>query len=265
MSIGGFLLPGRCLSTAASAAIIPAVQIKITGKIIMTDTTERRKDSEIQAAEGLPDPELESLIAPQGYNPDLVDEVALLETPAQQRRKALKFLIYALIALGIGFWFCMPANLVVPELSPMPYNLSMRPTPPTNKFLEDTLPQTVGDFKLVDRVKEKMYTDPYLGATIVRGTYVNSQGQPAVVVMIQAESYINARRYLENYKILLQEQANPIEWQERLYIEENFIQWAAPGFADHAYGLAWNNDRYFIAVTSPISAAQTSLAQSFPY
>jgi len=231
----------------------------------MPDSNQRRKDSEIQAAEGPPDPELESLIAPQGYDPNLVDEVAMLETPAQQRRKAIKFLIYSLIALGIGFWFCTPANLVVPELPPMPYNLSLRPTPPTNKFLEDTLPQTVGDFKLVDRAKEKVYTDPYIGATVVRGVYVNSQAQPDIVVMIQAESYINARRYLENYKTLLQAQANPIEWQERLYIEENFIQWTAPDFADRAYGLAWNNDRYFIAVTSPISAAQTSLAQNFPW
>ena len=231
----------------------------------MPDPNQRRKDSDIQAAEGPPDPELESLIAPQGYDPDLVDEVAMLETPAQQRRKAIKFLIYGLLALGLGFWFCTPANLVVPELPPMPYNISSRPTPPTNKFLEDTLPQTVGDFKLVERTKQKVYTEPYIGAVVVRGTYINSQAQPVIVVMIQAESYINARRYLENYKLLLQEQANPIEWQERLYIEENFIRWAAPDFADRAYGLAWNNDRYFIAVTSPISAAQTSLAQNFPW
>ena len=50
----------------------------------MMDTNGRPKDSEIQAAEGPPDPELESLIAPQGYSPELVDEVATMETPRQQ-------------------------------------------------------------------------------------------------------------------------------------------------------------------------------------
>ena len=42
----------------------------------MSETNGRPKDSEVQAAEGQPDPELESLIAPQGYDPELVDEVA---------------------------------------------------------------------------------------------------------------------------------------------------------------------------------------------
>ena len=82
---------------------------------------------------------------------------------------------------------------------------------------------------------------------------------------LEADSYINARRYLENYKTLLNERTNVTEWQETLYIEDNFIQWTAPNFADRAYGLAWNNDRYFIAVTSPVSAAQQAVAAEFPY
>ncbi len=57
-------------------------------------TDNPRKDSEIQAAEGAADPELESLIAPQGYDADLVDDVATMETPAQQRKKAIRFLFY---------------------------------------------------------------------------------------------------------------------------------------------------------------------------
>jgi hypothetical protein len=231
----------------------------------MTDTNGRRKDSDIQAAAGPPDPELDSLIAPQGYDSTLVDDIAMLETPAQQRRKAIKFMIYGLILLGLGFWFCTPANLVVPKLNPIPYGLDTRPTPPTNKFLEDAMPKTVGAFKLVDLKKEKVYTDPYIGATVVRGVYVDNQGNPAAVVMIQAESYINARRYLENYKNLLHNQGNVTAWQERLYIEDNFIEWAAPNFADRAYGLAWNNNHYFISVTSPIQTAQQTLAQNFPY
>jgi len=231
----------------------------------MPTTNGRRKDSQIQAAEGPPDPELESLIAPQGYDPELVDEVATLETPAQQRRQAIRFMIVGLIMLVVVFWLCTPANLIIPQFSQTPYTIDQRPTPPTNKFLEDTLPHTVGDFKLVDLKTEKVYEDPYIGADVVRATYIDSIGNPATVVMIQAESYINARRYLENYKKLLEDQATVIEWQERLYIEDNFIQWSAPDFADRAYGLAWNNERYFVAVTSPIQAAQQALARDFPY
>jgi hypothetical protein len=231
----------------------------------MPTSNGRRKDSEVQAAAGPPDPELESLIAPQGYDPQLVDDVATMETPAQQRRQAIRFLIIGLIMLAVGFWLCTPANLVIPQFSQVPYGIDQRPTPPTNKFLEDAIPRVVGDFKLVDLHQQKVYEDPYIGADVIRATYVDSIGNPATVVMIQADSYINARRYLENYKKLLEEQTTLVEWQERLYIEDNFIQWAAPDFADRAYGLAWNNDRYFVAVTSPIQAAQQALAQNFPY
>jgi hypothetical protein len=231
----------------------------------MSASNGRRKDSEIQAAEGPPDPELESLIAPQGYDPELVDDVATLETPVQQRNQAIRFMIISLILVAIGFWFCSPANLIVPNFSQAPYDIDQRPTPPQNKFLEDAIPRDLEGFTLVDLKKEKVYEDPYIGADVVRATYIDDVGNPATVVMIQAESYINARRYLENYKTLLEEQATLVEWQERLYIEDNFIQWAAPDFADRAYGLAWNNDRYFIAITAPISATQQALAQVFPY
>ncbi len=233
----------------------------------MSETNGRSKDSDIQAAIGPADPELESLIAPQGYSSELVDEVATLETPAQQRRQAIRFMIGSLILLALAFWFCTPANLVIPAgiNEPAPYSIDRRPTPPANKFLEDVMPRTVGEFKLIDLKKEQVFEDPYLGATIVRATYLDEIGNPAIVVMIQADSYINARRYLENYKRLLEERANLVEWKERLYIDDNYIQWAAPDFADQAYGLAWNNDRYFIAVTSPISATQQALAEAFPY
>lgn len=233
----------------------------------MSDTNGRPKDSELQAADGPPDPELESLIAPQGYSPELVDDVATMETPAQQRRSAIRFMVISLILLAIGFWFCTPANLVVPENldDPAPYGIEERPTPPSNKFLEDAMPRAVDEFKLVDLRKEKVFVDPFVGADIVQGTYLDGIGNPATVIMIQAKSYINARRYLENYKKLLEERTTVTEWKERLYIEENYIQWSAPDFGDRAYGLAWNNDRYFVAVTSPISATQQALAAAFPY
>jgi hypothetical protein len=233
----------------------------------MSETNGRPKDSAAQSAQGPLEPELESLIAPQGYNPELVDEIAMMETPAQQRRQAIKFMVVSLILLAIGFWFCTPANMVIPPGldDPAPYGIDQRPTPPTNKFLDDVMPKTVGEFKRVDLKQEQVFEAPYIGATLVRGTYLDKIGNPATVVMIQADSYINARRYLENYKKLLEEQANLVTWQERLYIEDNYIQWSAPNFADRAYGLAWNNDRYFIAVTSPISAAQQMLAATFPY
>jgi hypothetical protein len=233
----------------------------------MSDTSNQAKNSEIQAAMGPPDPELESLIAPQGYHPDLVDEVATMETPGQQRGVAIRFGIISLLLLALGFWFCTPANLVIPAglNDPAPFDVDKRPTPPTDKFLEDTFPQTVGDLKRVNVRKEQIFEKPFVGATIVKATYVDSIGNPAHVVMIQADSYINARRYLENYKALLQEQTTVVEWKERLYIEDNYIQWAAPDFADRAYGLAWNNDRYFVAITAPISATQQALAKDFPY
>ncbi len=231
----------------------------------MTDRSNQRKDSEIQAAEGPPDPELESLIAPQGYDPELVDDVATMETPAQQRKKTIRFFIFSLIFLAVLAWLCTPANLVVPEFSPAPYGIDQRPPPPVDKFLEAAIPLTVGEFKRVDLKKEQVFEDPYMGATIIQSLYLDEANSPVTVVIIDAHSYINARRYLENYKRLLEEHTTLVEWQERLYIEENHIQWAAPDFADRAYGLAWNNERYFIAVTSPISAAQKSLASQFPY
>jgi len=228
-------------------------------------TESRRKESEVQAAAGPPDPELDSLIAPQGYDPELVDDVATMETPAQQRRKAIKFMIWMIILVAIGFWFCTPADLVVPELPPAPYGIHERPLPPANKFLDDTIPKNVGDFKLVNLKEEQIFEDPFIGEVVLQATYVDNAGTPVTVVMFEAESYINARRYLENYKRLLHERTNVTEWQESLYIEDNFIQWSAPDYADKAYGLAWNNDQYFIAVTSPVKAAQQTLAAAFPY
>ncbi len=233
----------------------------------MPETNGRPKDSETQSALGPVDPELESLIAPQGYNPDMVDEVATLQTPAQQRNAAIRFGIISLILLALGFWFCTPANFVKPVGldDPVPFEVDKRPTPPTDKFLEDTFPQTVGDFKRVHLKKEQLFDDPFVGATVVRATYVDPEGNPAGVIIIQAESYINARRYLENYKQMLYQRATVVEWKERLYIEDNYIQWSAPDFADQAYGLAWNNDRYFVAITSPLSATQQALVKAFPY
>ena len=228
-------------------------------------TTNGRKDSEVQAAEGPSDPELDSLIAPQGYDADLVDEVATMQTPAQQRRAALRFFIVMIIVLAVAFWLCTPANFVAPDLSPAPFGIHERPLPPSDKFLEDAIPRTVGDFRLVDVRKERVFEAPFIGAETIQAIYLDELGQPVSVVVIEAESYINARRYLENYKRLIEERTETTEWQERLFIDENFIQWAAPTFAERAYGLAWNNERYFIAVTSPISAAQQALAEDFPY
>jgi len=228
-------------------------------------TNGRRKDSEIQAADGPPDPELESLIAPQGYDPELVDDVATLETPAQQQRSAIKFFVIMVALAAVGFWLCTPADLVIPEPVEPPYGIDQRPLPPANKFLENAIPRIVEEFKLVDVKKEQVFAEPYVGQEIVRATYIDKVGNPVNVVVLEAESYINARRVLENYKKLLEQQATITEWQERLYIEQNFIRWAAPGFADRAYGLAWNNDRYFIAITSPIREAQEAVAAAFPY
>jgi hypothetical protein len=231
----------------------------------MLTTNGHRKESDIQAAEGPPDPELESLIAPQGYDPQMVDDVATLETPAQQRWTAIRFLFMLIALVVIGFWFCTPADLIIPDLPTAPYGVHDRPAVPQDKFLENVIPRNVGNFKRVDLKKEQIFEDPYIGEVAVQATYVDPEGNPVTVVMLEADSYINARRYLENYKKMLHEQANLVEWQERLYIEDNFIEWAAPDFADRAYGLAWNNDRYLIAVTAPISSTYQALAAEFPY
>jgi hypothetical protein len=262
------------LSLSAAIGIISAVNPQTiilyfwqSVGLTMSETNGRPKDSEVQSATGPADPELESLIAPQGYDPTLVDEVATLQTPAQQRNAAIRFGIVSLILLALAFWFCTPTNLVIPAglNDPAPFDVDKRPPPPTDKFLEDAMPRTVGEFKLVDLKKEQTFDNPFVGAIIVKATYIDSIGNPASVAMIQAESYIDARRYLENYKRMLEREANLVEWKERLYIEKNYILWAAPDFADQAYGLAWNNDRYFVAVTSPISATQQALARDFPY
>ncbi len=227
----------------------------------------QRKESEIQAAEGQPDPELESLIAPQGYAADFVDEIAEYETPQDQRRQGIRFFIMMILFVALGFWFCTPADLIIPENldDPAPYGIDDRPNVPTDVFLRSVMPRAVGDFELVDLKDEKAYDDPYVGADIVKGTYINEAGVPVIVVMIQAESYINARRYLENYKILIENRATVVEWEERLHIEDNYIRWNAPDFADQAYGIAWNNDSHFISVTSPLKEAQEALAAEFPY
>ena len=65
----------------------------------MSEETPRPKDSELQAAEGPPDPELDSLIAPQGYSAEEVDDIATMQTPAQQRRSAIRFLVIMIIIL----------------------------------------------------------------------------------------------------------------------------------------------------------------------
>jgi hypothetical protein len=174
-------------------------------------------------------------------------------------------MVWMIILVAIGFWFCTPADMEVPDLPEAPFNVHNRPLPPADKFLEDAIPAAVGSFTLVDLQEEQVFDEPYIGEVVLRATYVDKTGNPVTVIMFEANSYINARRYLENYKRLLDERTNVTEWQERLYIDKNFIQWAAPDFADRAYGLAWNNDRYFIAVTSPISTAQQSLAAEFPY
>ena len=231
----------------------------------MPSSNGQRKESEIQAAAGPPDPELESLVAPQGYDPELVDDVASMETPAQQRRKAIRFGIVMLVLIAIGFWFCTPANLVIPTLPDSPLGIHDRPLPPQDKFLKAAVPRTVGNFELVDLKQEQTFEEPYIGAVVVQATYVDENARPVTVALIEAESYINARRYLENYKQLLNERTNLAEFEEKLYIEENFIRWAAPDFTERAYGLAWNNERYFITVTSPISEAQRALAADFPY
>src|SRR5687768_11124925 len=146
----------------------------IQGKVM--DTNGRPKDSEIQAAEGPPDPELESLIAPQGYSPELVDEVATMETPRQQWRSAVRFLIIMVLLLVVLFWFCTPANLVIPELPPAPHNIFERPTPPGDKFVEDLFPQEVGSFRLVNLKAEQAFEEPYIGEVVARGTYIDEVG-----------------------------------------------------------------------------------------
>ncbi|MEM7349120.1 MAG: hypothetical protein AAF485_33235, partial [Chloroflexota bacterium] len=232
----------------------------------MSDIENRPKDSELQAASGPNDPELESLIAPQGYDPDMVDDIATMESPQKQRRQAIRFGIIMILLMGLGYWLCSP-NSIPPENleDPIPYEIDSRSPPPSDKFLEDSFPRSVGDFNLVDLKETQSFQDPYIGAFVLRGTYLDSAGNPVIVEMIEAESYINARRYLENYKNLLESEANATELNYLLYIETNYVQWNAPGYAERAYGLAWNNDRYFISVTSPISMAQQSLASQFPY
>lgn len=223
------------------------------------------RESDIRATTDPPEPEWESSIAPQGYAPELVDEIAEMETPGQQRRKVIRWAIFTLLLIVATIWLCIPRNADLPTGDPAPYNIGQRPRPPMYIHLTDLVPETVGDFKLVRAEEKQFFEDPYIGALGVVAAYVDADLNPVQVILIDAKSDINARRYLQNYKVLLVESVRDAEVKDLIWLDHSYVQWQAPSFADRAYGLAWSNNKFFIAVTAPSQTAQENMAALFPY
>ncbi|RME47512.1 MAG: hypothetical protein D6796_07605, partial [Caldilineae bacterium] len=126
-------------------------------------------------------------------------------------------------------------------------------------------PPAVGDFKRVDRKVIQSFEKPFVGAEIAIATYVNDSGQVATVWIINAESYINAKRYLKGLKTYLTQEVHAPHVSDYIWQEHNFLEWEAPSLGDRAYGFAWSNRHYYYSVTSPSKEARDFLVQNFPY
>jgi hypothetical protein len=231
----------------------------------MPDGNGRRRESDIRSTTDPVPPEWESSIAPQGYEPEMVDDIAAMETPAQQRRGLVRWLVITLLLFAATFFFCIPRNAELPTGDPPPYNISQRPRPPTDVFVKDMIPKTVENYRLVHLEETQMYNEPFVGARAVLATFLSPDSQPVLVTMIDAQSDINARRYLRNYKSLLTEKTRGAEVKDLIRFDHSYVQWYAPALVDRGYGLAWSNGRFFLAVTSSNQVAQEGLAANFPY
>jgi len=231
----------------------------------MADNGNYRKEAETQATTDPAPEEFDSNIAPQGYEPQLVQEIADLETPPQKRRKAIRYLIWAALLLLIATYFCTPRNVERPNDIPIPYGLENRPLPSSDLFLYQIAPQSLGNFKLVHQQVERSYEKPFVGAEIATATYTNPQGRAVTVWVIDAGSYINANRYLRGLRTLLQETAGTGQVADRIWLDHSFLAWEAPELANRTYGFAWNNDRFYYSVTGANKEDRDFFVENFPY
>ena len=223
------------------------------------------KETETQATVGPIPEEFDSPIAPQGYDPELVEGIAEMESPAQKRRKAIRYVIYTtLLIIGMAI-FCIPRDAERPPDIPIPYELEERPLPSSRLFLRQVAPAAVGDFSRVHRAVARSFEEPFVGAEISTATYTNSQGQAVTVSIINAGSYINANRYLRGLKAKLQEEESATQIVDRIWLQNSFIEWEAPHLGNQAYGFAWSNQHFYYMVVSAIKEHRDYVVQNFPY
>ena len=231
----------------------------------MANERQYPKETETQATNSPVPEEFDSAIAPQGYEPELVEEIADMETPQQKRRKAFRYLIWTALFMVGAIYFCIPRGVERPNDIPIPYGLEDRPLPASTLFLRQIAPKTLGDFTLVHQAVEKSFKEPFVGADIATATYTNSQGRTVTVSIINAESYINANRYLKGVKAFLQEEGGATQIADRIWLEHSFLEWDAPGLANRAYGFAWNNKHFYYSATSANREDRDFFAENFPY
>lgn len=232
----------------------------------MSNEQPTRKESEIQATSDPPPAEIPSPIAPQGYEEEFVEDIAQMETAGQKRGKALRYLIFMVLGFFLIVYFCVPRNSTdLPSNVEIPYNLQDRPLPPTDLFLHQIPPKTLGDYTIVHRKVERSFEKPFVGAEIAQFTYVNPQGQTATLNIINAESYINAKRYLSSLKIILNEEVDATEVVDFIWQEHNFLQWEVPDWAERRYGFAWSNQHFYYSVYSGNEDTRDFIVENFPY
>jgi hypothetical protein len=231
----------------------------------MSNRRDYLKETETQATSSPVPEEFDSPIAPQGYAPDLVEDIADMETPQQKRGKAIRYLIWTVLLIIATIFFCLPRNAELPSDVPIPYNLEARPLPAANLFLYQIAPKTLGDFRQVHQDVARSYEEAFLGAVIATSTYVNDQGQVVTVSIINAGSYINANRYLRNLKTYLEEDVKASHMVERIWLENSFLEWEAPQMGNQAYGFAWSNQNFYYSVLSANQAERDFFVENFPY
>ncbi|MFQ5613509.1 MAG: hypothetical protein ACE5H9_15400 [Anaerolineae bacterium] len=230
----------------------------------MTDDNGPTRQSDIRSTTDPIPEEWESNIAPQGYEPEMVDDIADMEPPARQRRSAIRWGIATVLLIFATFFFCIPRNAERPNDEPAPFNLDQRPRPPADVFLKDLPPQTVGDFNLVLSRENQFFERPYVGARGMVTVYRDANGESVQVLLIDARSDINARRFLRGLKELLQ-QDDQAEIRDRIWLDYSFVEWFAPTQGEQPYGLAWNNRNYYILVSAASLEALEGVAAAYPY
>jgi hypothetical protein len=225
-----------------------------------------RKETETQATTDPVPEDFDSSIAPQGYDPDLVEEIADMETAHQKRRKAIWYLIWTVVIMAAATFFCLPLDEEPPPDVPIPYNLEARPQPASDLFLRQIAPKQIGDFKLVHQQEERLFRDPFVGADVAMATYIRESDSAAGTIwIIDTGSYINANRYLTGLKSQLMEEDRVPQLVDRIWLQHSFLHWEAPSLDNRAYGFAWSNERYFFQVVSATQETRDYLVENFPY
>ena len=225
-----------------------------------------RKETETQATSDPYPEDFDSPIAPQGYDPELVEEIADMETAHQKRRKAIWYLIWTVAIMAAATFFCLPIDEDPPPDIPIPYNLEARPQPASDLFLRQIAPKQIGDFELVHQQQERLFEDPFVAADVDTATYIrSSDGAAGTIWIIDAGSYINANRYLTGLKTKLTEEDRVPALVDRIWLQHSFLHWEDPKLGNRAYGFAWSNERYFFQVLSATEETRDYLVENFPY